>query len=83
LAAFGCTESNTVQTIDGYAQGTTYHIRFWSEARISASDLKLAVTNELHQIDIAMSGYRRTPPSSGSTLTPIPSPTKPEPTSWR
>ena len=52
-----CSEP-TIQKLEGPAQGTTYHISYWSEAPIDAKDIKAGVENEFTVIDKLLSNYR-------------------------
>lgn len=53
-----CSQSPQVQKIAGFAQGTTYHISFWSERSVSVVDLKSKLNKTLAQIDKELSTYR-------------------------
>lgn len=53
-----CSEPERVQTFEGFAQGTSYHISFWTREQVDLSALRQAVSDELGRIDKAMSGYR-------------------------
>jgi thiamine biosynthesis lipoprotein len=54
-----CSEPGRVQTFEGFAQGTTYHISFWAPKQVDLPALRQAVGDELARIDKAMSGYRQ------------------------
>lgn len=53
----GCSEP-TMQKLEGPAQGTTYHISYWSEAPVDAKAIKADVENEFAVIDKLLSNYR-------------------------
>jgi len=48
----------TIQKLEGPAQGTTYHISYWSEAPVDTKDIKASVENEFAVIDKLLSNYR-------------------------
>ncbi len=61
LALFltACDQPKTVQKFEGYAQGTTYHVSFWSsEKNVDAITLQKAVDGELKRLDEQLSNYR-------------------------
>lgn len=53
----GCSEP-TMQKLEGPAQGTTYHISYWSETPVDAKAIKADVENEFAVIDKLLSNYR-------------------------
>ena len=53
----GCSEP-AVQKFEGAAQGTTYHISYWSELPVEAKTVEVSVKNELDAIDKTLSNYR-------------------------
>jgi Membrane-associated lipoprotein involved in thiamine biosynthesis len=53
----GCSEP-TIQKLEGPAQGTTYHISYWSEAPVDDKAIKADIENELTVIDKLLSNYR-------------------------
>ena len=53
----GCSEP-AVQKLEGAAQGTTYHISYWSELPVEAKAVEVSVKNELDAIDKTLSNYR-------------------------
>ena len=62
LAAFfimltGCSEP-TIQKLEGPAQGTTYHISYWSESPVDNADIKADIESEFAAIDKLLSNYR-------------------------
>lgn len=57
LLAGGCSEHD-VQKLQGYAQGTTYHISYWSEQPVQHKALKNAIETEFGAIDKLLSNYR-------------------------
>ncbi len=55
----GCEPAKTVQKIEGYTQGTTYHIRFWSSQHtVDTAALQKQVDAELQRLDTQLSNYR-------------------------
>ncbi|MFZ5601940.1 MAG: FAD:protein FMN transferase [Pseudomonadota bacterium] len=58
LVLAGCTRAPALQSIEGFAQGTTYHITWWSAEAVDNAALQQAVTERFAQIDAALSGYR-------------------------
>ncbi len=54
---FGCSQP-TVQKIGGEAQGTTYHVSFWSPQATDAQAIKQSVDDEFNRIDQLLSNYR-------------------------
>lgn len=57
LLLVGCSEP-PVQKLEGFAQGTTYHISYWSNQVIDNQMIKNAVTQEFAIIDRLLSNYR-------------------------
>ena len=53
----GCSEP-TIQKLEGPAQGTTYHISYWSEAPVDTKNIKSGIENEFAVIDKLLSNYR-------------------------
>ncbi|MEY3288038.1 MAG: hypothetical protein RLZZ419_280 [Pseudomonadota bacterium] len=53
----GCSEP-VVEKLEGAAQGTTYHISYWSELPVDGKDVAAGVKNELDIIDKTLSNYR-------------------------
>ena len=53
----GCSEQS-VQKLEGSAQGTTYHISYWSELPMDGKDIESSIKNELDIIDKTLSNYR-------------------------
>jgi thiamine biosynthesis lipoprotein len=59
LTLNGCEPAKTVQKFEGYTQGTTYHMSFWSSKNtIDAIALQKQVNEELQRIDTQLSNYR-------------------------
>lgn len=52
-----CSEQG-IYKLQGYAQGTTYHISYWAEQEVDHQRLKNAVETELGEIDRLLSNYR-------------------------
>lgn len=57
LAACDRATVNVTQ-LNGYAQGTTYSIGYWSTENIDAAALQVAINQELARIDLLISNYR-------------------------
>ncbi len=57
LFAGGCSEQG-IQKLQGYAQGTTYHISYWSDQPVQHKALKNAIETEFGVIDKLLSNYR-------------------------
>ena len=53
----GCSEP-TIQKLEGPAQGTTYHISYWSESPVDNADIKADIESEFAAIDKLLSNYR-------------------------
>ena len=53
----GCSEQS-IQKLEGSAQGTTYHISYWSELPVDGKDIETRIKNELDSIDKTLSNYR-------------------------
>ncbi len=47
-----------IQKITGLAQGTTYTVQWWTDAKIDVPEMTRAVTHELARIDELLSNYR-------------------------
>lgn len=54
----GCSEPPELQTVEGYAQGTTYQISFWSEKEVPVTEVQAALNDTLAKIDKELSTYR-------------------------
>lgn len=54
----GCSKPPQEQTLQGYAQGTTYHITFWSKDEVPTSQVQSSFSTTLAQIDEELSTYR-------------------------
>lgn len=52
-----CSEP-AIQKFEGAAQGTTYHISYWTESPVDTKDIKTSVENEFTVIDKLLSNYR-------------------------
>jgi len=48
----------SIQKLEGSAQGTTYHISYWSELPMDGNDIEISIKNELDIIDKTLSNYR-------------------------
>lgn len=55
--SMGCTD-HPINKLQGFAQGTSYHISFWSEAPINKEEVKAAVESEFDRLDLLLSNYR-------------------------
>ncbi|TAN68158.1 MAG: FAD:protein FMN transferase [Methylobacter sp.] len=53
----GCSKPS-IQKLEGPAQGTTYHISYWSEAPVDDKAIKTGIENEFAAIDKLLSNYR-------------------------
>jgi thiamine biosynthesis lipoprotein len=53
----GCSEP-AIQKLEGAAQGTTYHISYWSELPVDNKAIEAGIKNELDSIDKTLSNYR-------------------------
>ncbi len=53
-----CGRSSEVKEIKGFAQGTTYSVKYWHEGGLDEAELKQSIDNELARIDKVMSNYR-------------------------
>jgi thiamine biosynthesis lipoprotein len=59
LTLNGCESAKTVQKFEGYTQGTTYHMSFWSSKNtVDAVALQKQVDEELQRLDVQLSNYR-------------------------
>ncbi|HVK99245.1 MAG TPA: FAD:protein FMN transferase [Dongiaceae bacterium] len=54
----GCDQQPRLQNLEGFAQGTTYHITYWSSQAIDGVAVQQAVDERFVQIDADLSGYR-------------------------
>ncbi|MEI6707116.1 MAG: FAD:protein FMN transferase [Methylococcales bacterium] len=55
----GCSQSPEIQKISGDAQGTTYHISFWSPQAVDTASIKQLVETEFTRLDMQLSNYRK------------------------
>jgi thiamine biosynthesis lipoprotein len=59
LLLTACDQPKTVQKFEGYTQGTTYHVSFWSSQKnVDAKTLQKSVDAELKRLDEQLSNYR-------------------------
>ena len=58
LLLAACNQQPELTKFEGFAQGTTYHITYWSETAVDGKALESAVVKEFANIDKAMSNYR-------------------------
>ncbi len=56
---FSCTPSPEVQKISGEAQGTTYHISFWSPQAVDTTAIQKEIEAEFKRLDEQLSNYRK------------------------
>jgi thiamine biosynthesis lipoprotein len=56
---FGCSKPPEIQKISGSAQGTTYHISFWSPEKIDTTNIQQIVEAEFNRLDMQLSNYRK------------------------
>lgn len=54
----GCSEPPKIESVEGYAQGTTYQVLFWAEDGSPASEVQTEFDITLAQIDKELSTYR-------------------------
>ncbi|WP_127476100.1 FAD:protein FMN transferase [Sulfurivermis fontis] len=47
-----------VQTLSGYAQGTTWHVAIWSTKPVDVVDLQAQINTEFDRLDRVLSNYR-------------------------
>ncbi|WP_461482443.1 FAD:protein FMN transferase, partial [Porticoccus sp.] len=59
----GCSKAPSPRSIEGFAQGTTYHISYWRREPTDNAHIAQIVSERLASIDASMSSYR-----SDSTL---------------
>ncbi|MES2824166.1 MAG: FAD:protein FMN transferase [Pseudomonadota bacterium] len=55
---FSCAKKNELSRIEGFAQGTTYHITFALKDKTLHSVIEKEINNELNRLDAAISNYR-------------------------
>ncbi len=53
-----CNPSPQIQKISGTAQGTTYHIRYWSVQPVDSTAIKKRIEAEFARLDRLLSNYR-------------------------
>lgn len=58
LAMPACSRPPALQELNGFAQGTTYHLTWWSVPAVRPAALSAEVDTELARIDKAISNYR-------------------------
>lgn len=54
----GCQQAPRIQKIQNYAEGTTYHISWWSDKPVDEEALRRQIGGVLAQIDKEISNYR-------------------------
>lgn len=58
VALTGCSQPEQIQKIAGPAQGSTFHISYWSTQSVNHQQLEQQIQQELDRIDVVMSNYR-------------------------
>ncbi|MGR8942170.1 MAG: FAD:protein FMN transferase, partial [Gammaproteobacteria bacterium] len=58
LSLAACSKQPTLQQLKGFAQGTSYHISYWSAAPADAQAVKKDIESEFATIDRLLSNYR-------------------------
>lgn len=58
VALIGCSQPEQIQKISGPAQGSTFHISYWSTQSVDHQQLEQKIQQELDRIDLVMSNYR-------------------------
>ena len=53
----GCSKP-PIQKLQGFAQGTSYHISYWSESPPNEQKVKADIEMEFEKIDAILSNYR-------------------------
>lgn len=53
----GCSE-RAIQKIQGFAQGTSYHISYWSDSPINKNEIRAGIESEFDKLDRVLSNYR-------------------------
>jgi len=54
----GCSKAPSLQSFEGFAQGTTYHISYWRREPIDNALIVQMVSERLARIDASLSSYR-------------------------
>ncbi|WFF41179.1 FAD:protein FMN transferase [Salinicola endophyticus] len=54
----GCSRPPALHKLEGAAEGTTYHISWWSEPEVAPETLEKRIDQALQQIDLWISNYR-------------------------
>lgn len=58
LLSISCTKAPEMVKIEGFTQGTTYHITYAPAENTVPADIETAISNELNRIDKVFSNYR-------------------------
>lgn len=58
VALTGCSQPEQIQKIAGPAQGSTFHISYWSTQSVNHQQLEQQIQQVLDRIDVVMSNYR-------------------------
>ena len=59
LLLLACNKTPELQKISGNAQGTTYHISFWSPKEVDTANIKQIIEAEFTRLDEQLSNYRK------------------------
>ncbi len=59
LLAGGCGQAPRLQKLQGHAEGTTYHISWWSGRKVNAAELENHIQQALAKVDREISTYRK------------------------
>ncbi|WP_115718403.1 FAD:protein FMN transferase [Gallaecimonas mangrovi] len=59
LLLSGCSKPPMLEKVQGFAEGTTYHISWWSKKPVPVADIKAGFNTTLAQIDKELSTYRK------------------------
>lgn len=54
----GCQKSPVYTKLEGLAQGTSWHVTFWSKDKINSTEINREIERQLSEIDLHMSTYR-------------------------
>jgi FAD:protein FMN transferase len=58
LMVSGCERTPELQKVEGRAQGTSYHISWWSTSRVESEKLKAGIEETFADVDQKISNYR-------------------------
>ncbi|MCI0667047.1 MAG: hypothetical protein L0Y43_03220, partial [Methylococcaceae bacterium] len=54
----GCGQSEQLQSLSGFAQGTMWHVRYWSHEKTDPGIVKRSIETEFARLDRVLSNYR-------------------------